>query len=171
MSTERIRRTMVEVIEETCETLAFVFAMPPPDDGPDLDGERQQEPLRVRVHFEGHSVGSLTMTLPEEMLFAVAANMLGLEEAATSLSERADAACELCNVICGNLLPALVGNEALFDVASPQIVEDAPTPDADDRLSARAWFDEGWVEAQLALDRGLSLLTCPEAAGPLGSLA
>jgi len=155
---EHLRQTIVEVTESTCETLAFVFAMPPPDDGPDPESEHHRDLLRVRVGFDGPFTGSLALTMPRAMLPTLAANMLGRDEDATCSAERADAARELCNVICGNLLPAVAGDEPVFAVGAPRVVEEAPTPDSDTGLSARAWFDEGWIEAQLTLDGGLGVL-------------
>lgn len=163
---ERLRTTIVETAEMTCETLVFLFPAPEPEEDQGPDGENHDGLLHVSVRFAGPFEGSMTLTMPREMLPTVAANMLGLDEDATGPGEWVDASRELCNVICGNLLPAVAGTEPVFVVSSPQLSDEPPRADLTKSVSARAWFEEGWVEVQLMVDGGLVLLDCgtdPEA--------
>ena len=78
------------------EELAFVFPMPelePPADSPST---------AATVDFEG---GRLVLTVSDDLLPAIAANMLGDQE--PSREDQLDALREVANVICGNVLPAI----------------------------------------------------------------
>jgi len=156
---EQFRHTIIETTEITCETLAFMFPMLPPEDGPEPGEQEHSELIRVRVYFEGLVDGALLLSMPGAMLPALAANMLGLDEAATTPEQRADAARELCNVVCGNLLPAVAGPEPVFSVSPPELCDDIPAPDSATCVSARTWLDEGWVEAEFSVTGGLDRLS------------
>ncbi|MFP4250542.1 MAG: chemotaxis protein CheX [Armatimonadota bacterium] len=158
MTGDTLHQTIVETTERTCETLAFMFAMPPPEDGPEPGEQEHCALARVRVHFSGPFEGSLTLSMPRSMLPPLAANMLGLDEDATTAEQRRDAACELCNVVCGNLLPAVAGADPVFTVSPPEFCDDPPAPDSASSLSARVWLDEGWVEVQFTVTGGLRML-------------
>ena len=111
----RLNEPLRQVAEETFESLAFMFAMPGDDEfGPDPDA-----PLAVaRVSFHGPFAGELHLGVSRDMLPDLAANMLGMDEQATAPTpeQQADALRELLNVVCGNLLPAIAGAEAVFNV-------------------------------------------------------
>jgi len=158
MTDEKLFRTIVETTEMTCETLAFMFPMPPPEDAPEPGEQEHAEVARVRVYFDGPITGSMVLSMPRSMLPMLAANMLGLDEDETTADQRRDAACELCNVVCGNLLPAMAGDEPVFSVSPPEICDAPPAADSDHSTSARVWLDEGWVEAEFAVNEGLSAL-------------
>ncbi|MBD3293491.1 MAG: hypothetical protein GF393_11245 [Armatimonadia bacterium] len=158
---ERLRRTIVQTTDMTCETLAFMFPMLPPEDGREPGEQEHDDVLRVRVYFEGPVDGSLVLSMPREMLPELAANMLGLDPDATTREQRADAARELCNVVCGNVLPAVAGPEPVFSVSPPELCSDAPAPDSAACVSARTWLDEGWVEVEFSVTGGIDRLPCP----------
>ena len=68
MTDDRLHRIIVETTEMTCETLAFMFPMPPPDDGPQPGEEEHGELARVRVYFDGPVRGSVVLSMPRSML-------------------------------------------------------------------------------------------------------
>lgn len=154
---DALKHTLIRTVEATCEILTFMFPMPPPED--DTAGERSEEIARVRVHFDGPFAGSLLLGMPRSMLPALAANMLGVDAETTTPEQREDAASELCNVVCGNLLPAVAGARPVFTVGAPKLCERAPSAAPEARVSGRAWFDEGWVEAEFVVDEGLVALS------------
>jgi chemotaxis protein CheY-P-specific phosphatase CheC len=166
---EQLEQTLIEVTEMTCETLAFLFPMPPPEDGVNLDDERYEERVGARVRFDGLFEGSLTVTVPREMLPALAANMLGLTPDGTTPDQRMDAVRELSNVVCGNLLPAIAGTEPVFSVSPPELCEDPTSAHSPHRVRARSWLDEGWVEVTFTVDEGFEViegtLADPDVAG------
>ncbi len=134
---EAVAHEVTEVARETMEKLAFVFVL---DEAAAAESAAEPE-HRVRVAFQGRRDGALEVALSDAALPELAANMLGVEDPAElSAGERTDALRELANVICGNLLPRLFGEEAEFALATPVAVRDAAeqageSPAADCRLA------------------------------------
>ena len=86
------------------------------------------------------------MTVSEGVLTELSANMLGVDDQDTDREQRLDALKETINILCGNLLPALAGKEAVFDIGAPKIEGEeegfaAPSDDASDASSLRLSFD------------------------------
>ena len=159
MTGETLRQTIIEITEMTFETLAFIFAVPAPEHAGEICGQAHADLLRVRVHFDGPVAGALVLSMPQSMLPDLAENMLGMMDKRTTVEQRRDAACELCNVICGNLLPALAGPTPVFSVSPPELCDDdPPAPDSATTVSARVWLDPGWVEVRFTVSDGLELL-------------
>lgn len=145
---QALESVLLDVLETTCETLAFMFPVPPPDQGTD-------EPATgVRVRFEGPISGCLALAAPDGMLSSLAANMLAVDPSDVTDEQRLDALKELCNVVCGNLLPRLVGPVPVFHVGTPEREPDAVAHDAE-ALTACTWLEEGWVQATLTVEGGL----------------
>ncbi len=106
-----------------------------------LDEQQRTAPLEaaVCVEFEGPSCGRLELKLYGNLLATVVANMLGEDE--TQPEDRQhDALREIANVVCGNLLPAIAGSRAVFDLGTPQLLDGAASsskeesPEAEVRL-------------------------------------
>jgi hypothetical protein len=72
------------------------------------------------VAFTGTLSGSLSITMYGKALAAIAGDMMEIR-GIPKWSVQEDVLAELSNVICGNILPAIGGKDALFDVGSPQI--------------------------------------------------
>lgn len=142
---------LAQVAEETFESLAFMLAMPPEDEAP-LEGT-----VLTVVEFSGPFAGCLVLGAVPELLTPLAGNMLGLVEEAPATAEEEDALRELANVICGNLLPAIAGTEAVFRVHSPVLLPAGERYVAGDGLTlaarVRSCLDEGAAEVELWLDQ------------------
>jgi chemotaxis protein CheX len=109
---------LTDVVVDTLEKLAFMFAVPL--EGPAPAGAR--ELATVRVRFSGPLCGGMQLSLSRPLLATLAGNMLGADDAsALSTDEQHDALCELINVICGNLLPMIGGGTAEFNIQTPFI--------------------------------------------------
>lgn len=72
----------------------------------------------VRVHFTGARDGQLTLLVTDDVFHALAENMLGVEGARAD-TWRWDALGEMANVICGNVLPHVLGVQARLVLAPP----------------------------------------------------
>ncbi len=91
----------------------------------------------VSVAFTGPLHGRIVVRTFDGVLPVLAANLLGEDNAPAPELQR-DALGEVANVICGNLLPALGGRDALFRLEAPRAgaprgaapVPAAPEPDA-----------------------------------------
>jgi len=105
--------TLSQVAEETFESLAFILALPE-----DMGELPTGTPVVSTVLFTGPCTGALSVAAPKEMLAELAENMLGEMDEPTE-EQQSDAMRELVNVVCGNLLPRVRGNEAVFNVQRP----------------------------------------------------
>jgi chemotaxis protein CheY-P-specific phosphatase CheC len=107
------------VATDTLEQLAFLFSFPENDKVKmDIDFA-----LAARVLFTGPFSGALVITVSAQVLSELTANMLGVDcEEGTTSDQKDDALKETINVICGNLLPAIAGKRAVFDIDVPKII-------------------------------------------------
>jgi hypothetical protein len=85
----------------------------------------------------------------------LAVNMLGLDDdVQVSPADQKDALREMLNIICGNLLPALAGDQAVFDIEAPEIFlhTDAgkPEPTVNAAGVARLVLEEGFCDLYLS---------------------
>jgi len=115
----KLEEIMSQVAIDTLEKLAFMFAFS--DEG----GEDPPKDSAVAggVSFTGPFSGTLVVTMSIEVLQELAGNMLGLDDVEeTTQDHRADALRETMNVICGNLLPAIAGDEVVFDIGAPKVI-------------------------------------------------
>jgi hypothetical protein len=82
--------------------------------------------------------------------------MLGLDVGEeTTQDHRSDALKETMNVICGNLLPAIAGDEVVFDIGVPEILS------ADQEMKTGAGIPDGRdpsAKVTLDLDEGQCVL-------------
>ncbi len=120
----------------TFEELVLLF----PD--PELTDEQSAEPVdaAVAVEFRGPLTGRLVLRVSSSLLPMIAANMLGEDQAQEPPLQR-DALGEVANVVCGNLLPAVAGGEAVFKLSAPaHLSEEAHISRDVDAPAARAEF-------------------------------
>jgi hypothetical protein len=124
MMNEKLDQIITQISIDTLEKLAFMFAFPE-DDGEEANGTGDANGhVHACVAFSGPFDGTLAieMTLPE--LSELTVNMLGLDtDSEVTAEQRHDALKETLNVICGNMLPAIAGKQAVFNIEIPRIRE------------------------------------------------
>ena len=134
---------------DTMEKLAFIFTYPGEDVG-DLDSDG----VSARVDFTGVFAGSMVIRIAPAALPELTANMLGLDDGEpVAVAQQHDALKEALNIICGNVLPAIAGKTAVFDLDPPVILaEKAPAPVGPLAGRAVLALDEGrlqlWLHVQ-----------------------
>jgi len=138
----------------TFEDLGFMFPEP------ELAEEnRLAEPeAAVSVEFWGPFSGKLVVTVCGGLLPALAANMLG-EEETPSASQQHDALGEIANVICGNALPAIAGPKAVFQIGSPQHIQNVDLAGNDTaglEAAVHLALDQGRADLLLFVDKAAS---------------
>ena len=152
----KLEEIMYEVAIDTLEKLAFLFAFPG-DEG----GWPEDSMVAGKISFTGPFSGTMTMTISNEVLQELTANMLGLDDGEeTTEKHRSDALKETMNVICGNLLPAVAGDDLIFDIGVPEVLSSdkslkngAGIPDeVDPSAKVDLAFDEGQCILLLFLD-------------------
>ncbi len=138
---DTIKAIVTKESVQTLEKLAFIFAMPEEEDITPEEGET----VDVAIRFSGPFSGSMLVLYPQGDLDELAANMLGLDdEDEISGDQKLDALKETINIVCGNVLPAIGGKEAVFDIDAPvTIAEPGSRPDITDAVKVQLELDEG----------------------------
>lgn len=145
---DETRRILLEVGASTLEQLAFMFSTPESEDR-QMDTE---DAVGCRVAFSGPVAGEVTVLISAEALPELASNMLGIDEGDdVEPAQLEDALRETGNIICGNLLPAVFGKEAVFDLMAPEFIA---TSGVDAVLTSRADEAEITHSPMLSLDDG-----------------
>jgi len=144
---QKIKSILTRVTSETLERLAFLFTFA--DEERDTDGPG---PAVVgRVEFNGFFPGSLLVRVSDSGLQELAVNMLGLDDnEEISAEDKQDAFKEMLNVICGNALPAIAGNQVEFKIGSPEILSEAASAtelsEANPDCIVRLMLEEGFCD-------------------------
>ena len=150
---QQIRHILTVVANETLEKLAFMFAFA--DDERGNDGPPPA--VTGRVDFNGYFSGALMMRISQGAVTELATNMLGLDDdCEISDAEQQDAFKEMLNVICGNLLPAMAGDQIEFNIGPPAVLseEDArmALSQADPLCVARLMLEDGFCDLYFYAD-------------------
>ncbi len=151
----RLDETLARVAEAVFESLAFV--LPAFEDEGHCEEPAPPEAAdrtAASISFTGPFEGTLALSASNELLPTIAANMLGLDfDEVPSQDVQRDAFKELLNVTCGNLLPALAGEQAVFDVGAAELLVDGALPATvagrPPIAAARLHLEGGWVELVL----------------------
>lgn len=141
--TDKVRDIAIETFEITC----YLF----PLEEWELDGEEALDKpdgsKRSMVHFEGAAKGGMMIDASPDLLDAIAANMLGIEEATDK--DKDGALCEIANIICGNTVPLFAKNENICYIRPPRMAE----PDEDiDALFKNMQHEQ----VEITLDEGIA---------------
>jgi len=149
----QIDQTIISTAIGTMEKLAFLFSFP--------DEERMDAfpgpAIAAKIGFNGLFSGSLALRMSSSVLPELAVNMLGLDdEEETNPKLHLDAFKEMLNVICGNMLPALAGQEAEFSIEAPQIIADDGQGETIEFQQAasivRLMLEDGYCDLVLFID-------------------
>ena len=116
------RDQTIEIITRVLEEAAFVFTDTLfPEDAPDASS---WEASGVALRFFGPVGGEIRMWASDGFSRCVAANMLGVGEDDPAAAEKGlDALKESLNIIVGNYLTDVYGDEPVFDLGLPEPVE------------------------------------------------
>lgn len=140
---DKIRDIAVHTFEVAC----YLF----PLEDWELDGEeaidKPDGSKRAIVHFEGAATGGMVINTSKNLLDAIAANMLGVEEATDK--DKDGALCEIANIICGNTVPLFAKNENICYIRPPRMAE--PGEDLD-VLFKNMKYDQ----LEIILDEGIA---------------
>ncbi|MCD6347077.1 MAG: chemotaxis protein CheX, partial [Bacteroidales bacterium] len=86
--------------------------------------------VQARMLFNGPQKGTITLTVPSDMCADIASNILGMDlDEELVREDDYDAFKEVLNVICGQVLTSLEGDEVVFDLSVPEVLN----------LDADAW--------------------------------
>jgi len=104
--------------------------------------------LRSVVTFDGAAEGGMVIKPSDDLLGAMAGNMLGVEEA--DIEQKKGALCEIANIICGNTVPLFAKNKKICYIRPPRIAESDEDTDRTfghmSKESLNVYLDEGVAE-------------------------
>ena len=132
-----------EAIVQTLEELGFLFAMEA-----EAGEETGTDGIAVEVGFHGPLAGAVRLEMSAAVLPVLAANMLAMDGEPGRVLQM-DALGELANIVCGNVLPALAGPRAVFNLDQPRVVT-GPLQ-GEPVAGSLVMLDRGWAEARLVV--------------------
>jgi CheY-specific phosphatase CheX len=117
-----------QVGEMTFGELAFMLVIP--EEVQSVDAPPAPWGYAGHVDFTGPFNGQLYCVISADLLEPLAANMLGIDtdEELPEGVRMEDALKELLNVIAGNLLPAIAGDEVVFHIGGPVLMDRPALP-------------------------------------------
>jgi chemotaxis protein CheY-P-specific phosphatase CheC len=128
---------------------------------PTTDGELTPvDRVGATITFRGPHTGRISLFMERQLLDTLALNMLGEADDEDPSERELDALKEVLNMICGNLLTVCYGEEVVFNLSPPEILNDANAPAADP--------DDNAVRVLLNLEETLAELTIAEHAATAG---
>lgn len=145
---EEWNTALARAVRDVFEALCFMMPAPKASAPPESQGASR---VVLAVDIGGAGDGCLQLALSDSMVAKVASAMLG-EDGPLELSEQYDAVRELANIVCGNVLPLVAGERAVFELASPRVIatQQLRLDDGGD-ATASVRLDEGTVAASLWL--------------------
>lgn len=145
---EEIRKIAHNTFEVTC----YMFAL----DEMEMDEESliadhsSEELVSSLVTFQGAAEGGMVISADEELFDAIAANMLGVDEA--THEEKEGALCEIANIICGNTVPLFAKDGNICIINPPKIIKNGEI--------YSAGFEEFYEESfHVSLDEGVAFIS------------
>ncbi len=128
-----ISDALLNILEDT----AFVFAEPAEDGYSDILSKCRG----VKILYSGDTNGKIILCGEESFMSFVAANMLGLDESEESAVEKGlDAFKEMLNIMAGNVITTLYGDEPIYDLEIPEEITEQEKKEAIENNEA-LWFD------------------------------
>ena len=110
---------LTQISMDTIERLTFAFASADED----VSENDLYDFQTLKVDFKGWFSGDLVMNISRLILPELTRNMLGSDDDEdVSAEQNDDMLKELLNIICGNLLPEIGGNKAIFNIGTPEII-------------------------------------------------
>jgi CheY-specific phosphatase CheX len=132
------------------------FLMPSTD-----RGESNEEMKTAMVSFKGAFSGCLFVSVSSNLLPLLSSNMMGEEGSENHLLEQ-DALCEIANIICGNVLPAIYGFKPIFHLDAPVLTDALGRSQIEAALNevshAHIGFDSGSAYVALFADSSASAI-------------
>lgn len=144
--TDKIQDIALHAFEITC----YLFPLEEWELEEAGDLEKPNRHMRSIVEFDGAAKGGMVINPSSSLAEAIAANMLGVEEA--SQEEKEGALNEITNIICGNTVPLFARDKNICVIRPPRIAMHTEEPDV---------IFQGMQKEQLQvlLDEGIADIT------------
>ena len=128
MDNEEVKNLLCGITVSVLESAAFLFV---DEEKMDPSGINEISFKVARILFSGFKEGRVFLWMTEETADDAARNMLGLDDDyEVNEKQRDDVLMEILNMITGNLLTGIFGENAIFNLCIPEIInkEDIPEP-------------------------------------------
>jgi CheY-specific phosphatase CheX len=117
--------TLTTIFSEVLANLAFMFT-----DEEQVEISPADNWLETVISYQGPTSGTLRFRCTTDFSILLAANLLGVDAQDEEADAKArDAVKEFMNIVCGQLVTALLGSEEVFNLTIPEVVELAEAPD------------------------------------------
>ena len=136
MTPDQKTATLTTIFSEVLADLAFMFNDDVDEAPTPVAGDVW---LEAEISYHGPQRGTLRFRCPRLFSEQLAANLLGIDIDSTEASDQsADAVKEFMNIVCGQLITAIHGTEAVFDLTIPTLRELSETPSMPDEQDANS---------------------------------
>jgi CheY-specific phosphatase CheX len=128
MDNEEVKNLLCGITVSVLESAAFLFV---DEEKMDPSGINEISFKVARILFSGFKEGRVFLWMTEETADDAARNMLGLDDDyEVNEKQRDDVLMEILNMITGNLLTTMFGENVIFKLSIPEIInnEDIPEP-------------------------------------------
>lgn len=133
-----LKKLLADSADEVLSTMFFSMLDPPEP------SEEDAPCTRVRVTFEGHATGTLTLTASPDAVAEMTANFLGLDSDPPPPEAEQEAVIkELANIICGAILSRLESSDVLHLLPPELLPEPEVTLGAPESAVAEQRFGLG----------------------------
>lgn len=122
MDKDFLKETIKDTAVNILESATFVFV---DEDEMNVADCKEFELISGVINFSGHKNGKVMLYVAKEIANSIAANMLGIDDdSEIEDKKREDAVLELVNMITGNLLTNIFGDDVVFELNAPQLLMD-----------------------------------------------
>lgn len=153
---EKIKDEIKKIAYETFQITCYMFPLEDWEAGEMTCSEIPDYQTGAVVAFDGAANGMLVIKPCRQMYEAIAANMLGVDEATDS--EKEAALCEIANIVCGNTVPLFANNSKICLIKPPEIMkENHPLEKKTVGMYKEVieiFFDEGAAEISIFYENG-----------------
>ena len=119
MTFDDLRQVLLKVASHVFEKSAFMGVLP----GEEIDLPEGLPKLVASISFSGPQNGRLILAVSPEILLPLVTSMLGTDGTEEIREEsKKDALLEVLNMVCGNVLIDIFGNEPVFRLQPPMMV-------------------------------------------------
>jgi chemotaxis protein CheY-P-specific phosphatase CheC len=122
--------------------------------------EFNQDLKTAMVSFKGSFSGCLLLSVSTALLPLLSSNMMGEDSGNPQLLEN-DALCEIANIICGNVLPAIYGFKQVFHLDAPTLLDPSQISNVESSFKevsrSHIGFDSGAAVVALFVDSSASI--------------
>jgi len=128
MDNEEVKNQLCDITVSVLESAAFLFV---DEEKMDPSSVNEIDFRGARIQFSGFKDGRVFLWMTEETADDAARNMLGLDDDyEVNEKQRDDVLMEILNMIIGNLLTAMFGENVIFKLSIPEKINNEETPES-----------------------------------------